>query len=52
MALHGYTRMFENVLSHPGITILLNKDYRAVDGFITYQEMSYTGPTAEFFNFR
>ncbi len=29
-AAHGYTRMFERMLSHPNIKILLNTDYREV----------------------
>src|SRR5215216_4448780 len=39
MPLHGYTRMFENMLDHPNIKILLNADYRDVSGFIPYKEM-------------
>ena len=31
MPLHGYTRMFENMLDHPNIKILLNTDYREID---------------------
>src|SRR5206468_2803151 len=27
MPLHGYTRMFENMLDHPNIKVLLNCDY-------------------------
>ncbi len=30
MPLHGYTRMFENMLDHPNIKIMLNTDYREV----------------------
>ena len=30
MPLHGYTRMFENMLDHPNIKIMLNADYREV----------------------
>ena len=30
MPLHGFTRMFENMLDHPNITIVLNTDYRDV----------------------
>ena len=28
MPLHGYTRMFERMLSHPNIKVMLNTDYR------------------------
>ena len=30
MPLHGYTRMFERMLDHPNIKIMLNTDYREV----------------------
>ena len=30
MPLHGYTRMFERMLAHPNIKILLNADYREI----------------------
>jgi UDP-galactopyranose mutase len=52
MPLHGYTRMFENMLDHPKISILLNTDYREVEHFIPFKEMIYTGPIDEFFEFR
>jgi UDP-galactopyranose mutase len=52
MPLLGYTRMFENMLSHPNIKIALNTDYREIVGVIPYQEMIYTGPIDEFFDYR
>ena len=52
MPLHGYTRMFERILSHPNISVLLNTDYRDVDSVIPYDELVYTGPIDEFFDFR
>jgi UDP-galactopyranose mutase len=52
MPLHGYTRLFERMLAHPNIKILLNTDYREVDGSIPFREMVYTGPVDEFFDFR
>jgi UDP-galactopyranose mutase len=52
MPLHGYTRMFENMLDHPNISILLNTDYREVKDFIPYKEMVYSGPIDEFFDMR
>ena len=30
MPLHGYTRMFENMLDHPNIKVMLNTDYREI----------------------
>ncbi len=52
MPLYGYTRMFERMLAHPNIKIMLNTDYREIMDVIPYQEMVYTGPVDEFFNFR
>jgi len=52
MPLHGYTRMFERMLAHPNIKILLNADYREVEGTIPHAEVIYTGPVDEFFGFR
>lgn len=52
MPLHGFTRMFENMLDHPNITIMLNTDYRDAMNSIRYRELVYTGPIDEFFDFR
>ncbi|MDQ1557465.1 MAG: UDP-galactopyranose mutase [Pyrinomonadaceae bacterium] len=52
MPLHGYTRMFEKMLDHPNIKIMLNTDYRDIERIIPYKEMIYTGPVDEFFDFR
>jgi UDP-galactopyranose mutase len=51
MPLHGYTRMFENILDHPNIKIMLNTDYQDIEGYISYREMIFTGPVDEYFNF-
>jgi UDP-galactopyranose mutase len=52
MPLHGYTRMFERMLDHPNIKIMLNTDYRELEGVIPYREMIYTGPVDTFFNYQ
>jgi UDP-galactopyranose mutase len=52
MPLHGYTRMFERMLDHPNIKIMLNTDYREIVKFIPYREMIYTGPIDAFFEYR
>ena len=52
MPLYGYTRMFENMLSHSNIKIMLNTDYREILGVIPYREMIYTGPIDQFFDYR
>jgi UDP-galactopyranose mutase len=51
MPLHGYTRLFENMLAHPNIKVLLNADYREVQDLVPYRELIYTGPIDEFFDF-
>jgi UDP-galactopyranose mutase len=52
MPLHGYTRMFERILSHANIKVLLNADYRELGSAVPYERMVYTGPIDEFFDFR
>ena len=52
MPLHGYTAMFEKMLSHPNIKIMLNTGYREVMDFIPFKEMIYTGPIDEYFDYR
>ncbi|HYG17543.1 MAG TPA: UDP-galactopyranose mutase [Ohtaekwangia sp.] len=51
MPMHGYTRMFQKMLSHPNIKILLNTDYREIVDIIPYKNMIYTGPIDSFFNY-
>ena len=50
MPLHGYTKMFEKMLSHPGIKVMLNTDYKEIERMIPYKEMIYTGPIDYYFN--
>lgn len=50
MPKHGFTRMFENMLDHPNIKIMLNTDYREIEHIIPYRKMIYTGPIDEYFN--
>jgi UDP-galactopyranose mutase len=52
MPLRGYTRMFENMLDHDSIKILLNTDYKEILDIIPFKKMIYTGPVDEFFDFR
>src|ERR1700712_2852331 len=52
MPLHGYTRMFEAMLDHPNIKVMLNCDYRQVAGVIPWKRMVYTGPIDTFFEHR
>jgi UDP-galactopyranose mutase len=50
MPRHGYTRMFENMLDHPNIKIMLNTDYREIGDAVRYRKLIYTGPIDEFFD--
>jgi UDP-galactopyranose mutase len=52
MPRHGYTRMFERMLDHPRIKLLLNTDYQEIEGAIPYREVIFTGPVDEYFGFR
>jgi UDP-galactopyranose mutase len=52
MPLHGYTRMFENMLDHPNIKIMVNTDYRDIQGEIAYKQMVYSGPIDDYFDYR
>ena len=49
MPRHGYTRMFERMLDHPNIKIMLNTDYRDIEDFVPYRELIWTGPIDEYF---
>ena len=50
MPLHGYTRMFENLLAHPNIKVMLNTDYREIVHVVPWKHMAYTGPVDAFFD--
>ncbi|MBY0502791.1 MAG: UDP-galactopyranose mutase [Bryobacteraceae bacterium] len=52
MPLHGYTHMFENMLDHPLITLILSTDYRDVIRELAYADLIYSGPVDEYFNCR
>lgn len=50
MPLHGYTRMFESMLAHPNIHVMLGTDYRDVVHVVPWKRMVYTGPVDAFFD--
>jgi UDP-galactopyranose mutase len=52
MPAHGYSKMFERMLSHPNIKIMLNTDYREIVENIPFAKMIYTGPVDSFFDYR
>jgi UDP-galactopyranose mutase len=48
----GYTRLFERMLRHPNIKILLQTEYAEVRNVIPHRRTVYTGPIDEYFGFR
>jgi UDP-galactopyranose mutase len=47
---HGYTAMFQSMLSHKNISVLLQTDYRSIVDSVKFDRMIYTGPIDEFFD--
>lgn len=52
MPLHGYTKMFEQMLSHSNINIMLNTDYKDIIKETTFRKLIFTGPVDEYFDHR
>jgi len=52
MPLHGYTRMFERMLDHPNISVMLQTDFEELRNEVFYRRLIFTGPIDEYFNFR
>lgn len=48
----GYTKMFERMLSHKKIKILLQTDYKEIINSIKYNKLIFTGPIDEFFDYQ
>ena len=49
----GYTQLFEKILNHPNIKVLLETDYFDVkDEYSNYEKLFYTGPVDRFFEFK
>lgn len=51
MPLHGYTRMFERMLDHPNIRIMLNTTYNDTKDEVRFRELIFTGPVDEYFDY-
>ncbi|MDI1429172.1 UDP-galactopyranose mutase [Polyangium sorediatum] len=49
MPLRGYTRMFERMLDHPKIKVMLGVDFREVKESIPHAQVIYTGPIDAYF---
>lgn len=52
MPLLGYTRMFERMLDHPNIKVMLNTDYREIRNEVSFKKIIYTGCIDEFFDYQ
>lgn len=52
MPLHGYTAMFQRMLNHKNVKVLLNTDYLEVMNAIQFNRMIYTGPMDAFFDYQ
>jgi len=52
MPKHGYTAMFNRMLGHPNIDVLLSTDYQDVLGEVEAGHIVFTGPIDEYFGFR
>lgn len=52
MPRHGYTRMFERMLDHPNIKVMLNTDYREIRNEVQHDRLVYCGPIDEYFDYR
>ncbi len=49
----GYTQLFENILDHENITVLLNTDFFDIrEDLSGYDKLFYTGPIDRFFDFK
>ena len=51
MPLNGYTKMFEQMISHPNIKVLLSTDYNEIYRLIPYKKLIYTGPIDSYFDY-
>ena len=52
MPAQGYTRMFESMLAHPNIKLMLNTSFKEVADLISYHHLIYTGPIDAYFEFK
>ena len=52
MPLHGFTRMFEAMLDHPNIDVMLGVEYRQVRDAYPHDYLVFTGPIDEYFDYR
>jgi UDP-galactopyranose mutase len=51
MPAQGYTRMFERMVDHPNIKIMLQTDFEEIRDQVQYRHLIFTGPVDEYFGF-
>ncbi|MDP2302734.1 MAG: UDP-galactopyranose mutase [Ignavibacteria bacterium] len=47
----GYTKMFERMLNHKNIEIVLNTDFKKIINDVKFEKMIYTGPIDYYFDY-
>lgn len=52
LPLEGYTRMFENILDHPNIKVMLNTNWFEVKKELNYDKLYYTGTIDSFYDYK
>ena len=52
MPKEGYTKMFERMLNHKNIEVVLNTDYKSIINEIKFDKMIYTGPIDYYFDYQ
>src|SRR5215207_10251744 len=48
----GYTKMFECMVDHPNIEIMLDTEFREIKDKVSYRRAIFTGPIDEYFGYR
>jgi UDP-galactopyranose mutase len=48
---HGYTKMFERILNHKNIKLMLNTDYKEIIDSVKFDKIVFTGPIDEYFDY-
>ena len=48
----GYTRLFQSMLDHPNVRVLLGTEFQVARWNLAWQNLIYTGPLDEFFDSR
>ena len=51
MPKYGYSYLFHNLIKHPNISVLLKTDYKNIIDDLNFNQMIYTGPIDEFFDY-